>query len=73
MAGIMSRSVKLGLAALFLSLGSILPSPIGFVCAVLSCVLGFLAAQQGSKWWLVVPSVVIAVFAVLMYVGFHAT
>jgi hypothetical protein len=68
----MSRSVKMGVAALFLSIGSILPSPIGFVCAVISCILGFLAAQQGSKWWLVIPCVTVAVFALLMCIGFHA-
>jgi hypothetical protein len=69
----MTRSTKLGIGSLILFSGWVLPSPIGVVCVVISCLLGFLAAQQGSKWWFVVPSSIIAVTIGLLYVGFHAT
>jgi hypothetical protein len=62
----------MGVASVCLALGSVLPSPIGFICAALSCVVGFLAAQQGSKWWLVVPCTIVVMFGLLAYVGFHA-
>jgi hypothetical protein len=68
----MSRPAKLGAASLSLAVGFFLPSPFGFVCAVISCLLRFLAAQLGSKWWLVVPFSTVTVFALLFYVGFHA-
>jgi hypothetical protein len=38
-------------------------SPLGLVCAVISCVLGFLATRNGSKWWLVIPGLIVATFA----------
>jgi len=69
----MSRSTKLGLSSVLILLGCLLPSPFGVVCAVISCLLGLFAAQQGSKWWLMVPSAIIALTAGLMYIGFHAT
>jgi hypothetical protein len=69
----MDRSVKLGIASLILITGCALPSPFNLVFTVISCLLGFLAAHQGSKWWLVVPLTIIAVAAGLLYVGFHAT
>jgi len=31
-----------------------------------------LAAQRGTKWWLAVPCVLIALFLLILYVGFHA-
>jgi len=69
----MNRSVKLGVASLILIIGCVLPSPLNLVFAVISCILGFLAAYQGSKWWLVFPFTIITLAAVLLYVGFHAT
>ena len=68
----MTRSTKLGIVSLVLLLGWVLPSPVGAVCAVISCLLGFFAAQQGSKRWFVVPSVIVALTCVLVYIGFHA-
>jgi len=34
--------------------------------------LGLLAAQQGSKWWLVIPCVIVVGFAVGLYLGVHS-
>jgi hypothetical protein len=68
----MTRSTKLGIGGLMLLLGWILPTPIGFVCLAISCLLGFIAARQGSKWWFAVPAAIIALTFVLLYVGFHA-
>jgi hypothetical protein len=68
----MTRSAKLGIVSLILLLGWILPTPIGTVCVVISCLLGFIAAQQGSKWWFAVPSAIIALTLGLLYIGFHA-
>jgi uncharacterized membrane protein len=67
----MARSTKLGIASVLLILGCALPSPLGVVSAAISCVLGLLAAQQGSKWWLVVPATIITLFAFIVYIGFH--
>ena len=68
----MTRSNKMGTGSLFLLLGWVLPSPIGVACAVISFLLAFLAGQQGSKWWFVVPSAIIALTLGLLYIGFHA-
>lgn len=58
----MTRSAKLGVASALL-LGSIfIPpfsnwrEPISLASVGVSGVLGLLAAQQGSRWWLVIPS-----------------
>lgn len=69
----MDRSVKLGIASVILIAGCALPSPFNLIFTVISCLLGFLAAAQGSKWWLVVPLTIIAAVAGLLYIGFHAT
>ena len=61
----MKLSVKLGIAALILMAGYFAAqfihgdSPLGLVCAVISCVLGFVAARKGSKWWLLIPVVIL--------------
>lgn len=74
----MARSVKLGITGILLLVCSVVVSfwnselPINFVLAFLSCVLALLAAQQGSKWWLVLPCTVLAVGGLIFYVGFHA-
>jgi hypothetical protein len=74
----MTRSGKLGIASSVL-LGSIFVppfqnwrEPISFASAGLSAVLGLLAAQQGSKWWLVIPSVIVAGCAVVLYFAAHS-
>jgi hypothetical protein len=67
----MTRSTKLGIGSLILLFGWVLPSPIGAVCAVISCLLGLFAAQLGSKWWFAVPSAIVALAIALLYIGFH--
>jgi hypothetical protein len=69
----MSRSVKLGIASILLFFGCALPSPLNVASGTISCVLGFLAAIQGSKWWLVVPCAELIFAALIAYVGFRAT
>ena len=76
----MTRSRKLGIASIVLGVGSFTLQllrwtanlPIGLVLAFISCLLGLFATQRGSKWWLVVPVILLLVFAALFYVGFHA-
>jgi energy-coupling factor transporter transmembrane protein EcfT len=74
-----TRSAKLGIASLLLIVASLVPAflkpetPFTFICAWISCLLGFIAAKQGSKWWLVIPSLIIAGTALMLYVGFQAT
>ena len=70
MAG-MKRSVKMGVVSVVLMGGAVAPSPINAACLVISCVLGLLAAQQGSRWWLAVPGTIIAVSAFILYLGIH--
>jgi hypothetical protein len=69
----MTRSVKLGIASVVLLAASPAPvtAPFGAVCLVISCVLALMAAQQGSKWWLVVPGIVVAGIAFFMFMAFH--
>jgi hypothetical protein len=74
----MTRSVKLGIASTLL-LGSIFVppfsnwrEPISFASAGVSGVLGLLAAQQGSKWWLAIPSAIVAGFVIGLYFGAHS-
>jgi hypothetical protein len=63
------RSTKAGIASAALLLSIFIPpyrewrAPISFACAVLSCVLGALAATSGKKWWLVIPASIVAGFA----------
>jgi hypothetical protein len=47
-------------------------APISFACAVLSCVLGALAATSGRKWWLVIPVSIVAGFALDLYLVMYA-
>ncbi len=65
--------MKLGIASLILIIGCVFPSPLNLVFTAISCILGFLAAHQGSRWWLIVPCTIITLAAALMYVGFHAS
>jgi hypothetical protein len=46
--------------------------PISFASVGLSAVLGLLAAQQGSKWWLVIPCVIVAGCAAGIYLAAHS-
>jgi len=74
----MTRSRKLGIVSAVL-LGSIfIPpfsnwrQPISFASVGLSAGLGLLAAQQGSKWWLVIPCAIVVGLAFGLYLGFHS-
>jgi hypothetical protein len=74
----MTRSGNLGIASAVL-LGSIFVppfsdwrQPISFASVGISAVLGLLAAQQGSKWWLVIPCVIAVGVAVGLYLGVHS-
>lgn len=68
----MTVGQKIGGASIASACISVVGGPIGFSLAVISCVLGFIAAQRSSKWWLAVPCTVAGIMAVLMYIGFHA-
>jgi hypothetical protein len=74
----MTRSAKLGIASALL-LGSVLippfsnwRQPISFASVGISCILGLLAAQQGSKWWLAIPCVIVAGLAIGSYFAVHS-
>jgi hypothetical protein len=75
----MSRSGKLGIASIVLTVGAafaLLSSstePIGIACAVLACVLAVLASQQGNNGWLTIPCIMVSVFGFLFYIGMRAT
>jgi hypothetical protein len=74
----MTRSVKLGITSAALLATTLVPPfsnwrhPLTFICVGLSGLLGLLAAQQGSKWWLTIPGVIGGGLALGMYLGFHA-
>jgi hypothetical protein len=74
----MTRSAKLGITSAVLLLIALVTLfvnwqfPIAFVSGVLSAPFALLAAQQGSKWWLTVPGIIIVEFSVVLYVGFHS-
>jgi hypothetical protein len=73
-----TRSAKLGITSVVLLLITLMTPftnwdlPITFISGVLSVLFAALAAQQGSRWWLTVPGVVIVEFSLGLYVGFHA-
>ncbi len=75
----MSRSLKLGLASLGVLALAMVPfilgsnTPTGLALAAISCVLASLAADQGSKWWLTVPVVVLLAASILLWAGFTAS
>jgi hypothetical protein len=72
------RSTKAGIASVVLLLVVLIPpyrewrTPINLACAVLSCVLGALAATSGRKWWLVIPASIVAGFALDLYLVMYA-
>jgi hypothetical protein len=74
----MTRSRKLGIVSTVL-LGSVFVppfanwrEPVSFASVGVSAMLGLLAAQQGSKWWLVIPCVIVTGFAVGLYLTAHS-
>ena len=68
----MTRSVKLGVACICF-LGTVpIGGPVAFAGAWISVVLGGLAAQNGSKWWLVIPGVTVASVAFMLLVAFRS-
>jgi hypothetical protein len=74
----MPRSAKLGIASILL-LGSVFVppfstwrEPLSFASVAVSGVLGFLAAQQGSKWWLALPGLIVAGCAISLYFAAHS-
>ena len=74
----MKRSTKAGIASAVLFASILVPpyrewrAPISFACAVLSCILGALAATSGRKWWLVIPASIVAGFALDLYLVIYA-
>ena len=74
----MKRSTKAGIASVVLLASILVPpyrewrAPISFACAVLSCILGALAANSGRKWWLVIPASLVAGFALDLYLVIYA-
>ncbi len=68
----MTAGQKIGGASIIFACISTIGGPIGFALAVISCVLGCIAARRSSKWWLAVPCTVAGIMTVLMHVGFHA-
>ncbi len=74
----MKRSTKAGIASAVLFASIFVPpyrewrAPISFACAMLSCVLGALAATSGRKWWLVIPASIVAGFALDLYLVIYA-
>jgi hypothetical protein len=74
----MKRSAKLGVSSALLLTSIFIPpyanwrEPLNFASAGLSCVLGLLAAQQGSRWWLTIPCLITVGLVLGLYVGAHA-
>ena len=73
----MAQSTKLGTVSAFLLVITLMPPysnwrfPINFVCLGLSIVLSLLAAQQGSKWWLTIPGLIVAGVSTLWWIAAH--
>ena len=73
----MARSTKLGIASVVLLLIALLAlfpkwdTPITFASAALSILFGLLAAQQGSKWWLTIPGLIIAGASFVWWIAAH--
>ena len=74
----MTRSAKLGNTSVLLLLIALVPPflnlryPITFVSVGFSGLFGLLAAQQGSRWWLTVPAIIIGEVLLALYLGFHS-
>jgi hypothetical protein len=73
-----TRSAKLGITSVILLLIALVPPflnwryPTTFVSVGLSGLFGLLAAQQGSRWWLAIPGMIIGGLAFGLYLGFHS-
>lgn len=69
---------KLGMTSAFLLASTLVPLfsnwryPITFASVGVSGLLALLAAQQGSKWWLTIPGIIIGGLAFGLYLGFHS-
>ncbi|HMG85308.1 MAG TPA: hypothetical protein VK574_06170 [Terracidiphilus sp.] len=74
----MKRSTKAGIASAVLFASIFVPpypewrAPITFASAVLSCVLGALAATSGKKWWLIIPASIVGGFVLDLYLVIYA-
>lgn len=74
----MKRSTKAGIASAVLFASIFVPpyrewrGPISLACAVLSCVLGVLAATSGRKWWLVIPASIVGGFVLDLWLVMYA-
>ena len=74
----MRLSTKLGIASLALlglsaMLAVLAPQlPLVFAAGFLACIFGASAAQHGTKWWLAIPSLLIALFLLMLYAGSRA-
>jgi hypothetical protein len=74
----MTQSSKLGVASAVLLVSIAVPpyatwrEPINFAAVGLSFVLGLIAAQRGSKWWLAIPCTIIAGCAGVWYLAAHS-
>ena len=73
----MTRSAKLGITSvvlLLIALLTLFPSwgdPIAFASVGLSLLFALLAAQQGSRWWLTVPALIVAGISILWWNAAH--
>ena len=74
----MKRSTKAGIGSAVLLATIFLPpyaewrAPMNFVCAVLACVLGALAAASGRRWWLLIPGSIVVGFVLAIYLSVSA-
>ena len=74
----MADATKIGVAGMVLLLLAIgwgalgWPEPLPIVFAFISFVLGCIAALRGSRWWLILPGILLAGFCLALYAGFHA-
>jgi hypothetical protein len=75
----MTRSAKLGITSVVLLLIALLTlfpnwgSPVAFASVGLSGLFGLLAAQQGSRWWLTIPGLIIAGVSFGWWIAAHTS
>jgi hypothetical protein len=72
----MTRSAKLGFTSIALLVSAqFLLKPfdglLGVVLIFFSILLGILAARDGSRWWLAVPGLAVALVAFLVWIVLH--
>jgi hypothetical protein len=72
----MTRSAKLGLTSIALLVAAqFLLKPldglVGFLLLFFSCLFGIIAARTGSRWWLVVPVLVLLLVSFLVWLVLH--